>query len=46
MKGNYLISDVFLDANANFSIVKQPLNLHVYFQYLLTLNIPASLAAL
>ena len=32
MKGNYLISDVFLDANANLSIAKQPFNLYVYFQ--------------
>ena len=32
MKGNCLISDVFLDANANFSLVKQPFNLYVYFQ--------------
>ena len=32
MKGNYLISDVFLDANANSSIVKQPFNIYVYFQ--------------
>ena len=32
MKCNYLISDVFLDANANFSIVKYHFNLYVYFQ--------------